>query len=136
MKISTGLFLSALPTTGALLSIKTLKNKFGTTATIGALTFAIATDSAIAGDVGQGQKIFNANCAVCHPGGRNLIVPEKSLEKEALEQYRSGGRSEESVMKQVRNGRNSMPAFGGRLDDESIADVAAYVIKSSEEGWN
>jgi cytochrome c6 len=105
--------------------------------TIGALSLGIATpDSAVAGNVDQGQKVFNANCAVCHPGGRNLIVPEKSLEKEALEQYKSGGRSEESVMRQVRNGRSSMPAFGGRLDDESIADVAAYVIKSSEEGWN
>lgn len=96
----------------------------------------IAADSADAGDVGKGERIFNANCAACHPGGQNVIMPEKSLEKEALEQYLSGGRKEESVVRQVTNGKNAMPAFGGRLDDESIGDVAAYVIRSSEEGWN
>jgi cytochrome c6 len=62
-------------------------------------------------------------------------MPEKTLEKEALDQYLSGGRSEKSIMAQVTNGKNAMPAFGGRLDDGDIANVAAYVIKSSDEGW-
>lgn len=62
-------------------------------------------------------------------------MPEKTLEKEALDQYLSGGRSEKSVITQVTNGKNAMPAFGGRLSDEDIANVAAFVIKSSEEGW-
>ena len=62
-------------------------------------------------------------------------MPEKTLEKEALDQYLSGGRSEKSVVTQVTNGKNAMPAFGGRLSDEDIANVAAFVIKSSEEGW-
>ena len=30
-------------------------------------------------------------------------------------------------MYQVTNGKNAMPAFGGRLDDDEITDVAAYV---------
>ena len=62
-------------------------------------------------------------------------MPEKTLEKEALEQYLAGGRNEASVIKQVTNGKNAMPAFGGRLSDEDIANVAAYVIKSSSDGW-
>jgi len=28
-----------------------------------------------------------------------------------------------------------MPAFGGRLDEQQIKDVAAFVINSSENGW-
>jgi cytochrome c6 len=63
-------------------------------------------------------------------------MPEKTLEKEALEAYLSGGRSEKSIISQVTNGKNAMPAFGGRLSDEEIADVAAYVIKTSDAGWD
>lgn len=29
-----------------------------------------------------------------------------------------------------------MPAFGGRLSDDDIKDVAAYVISQSEAGWD
>ena len=36
---------------------------------------------------------------------------------------------------QVTNGKNAMPAFGGRLSDDDIANVAAYVIKTSSAGW-
>ena len=62
-------------------------------------------------------------------------MPEKTLEKEALEQYLAGGRNEKSIVYQVTNGKNAMPAFGGRLDDDAIGDVAAYVIATSEAGW-
>jgi cytochrome c6 len=62
-------------------------------------------------------------------------MPEKTLEKEALDQYLTGGRSENSVMTQVTNGKNAMPAFGGRLSEEDIANVASYVISSAEAGW-
>ncbi|KAL3937646.1 MAG: hypothetical protein SGBAC_007298 [Bacillariaceae sp.] len=146
MKIyNTFLFLTmALPTTGALSMIETVHNKLGTVATIGALSLGIvatstSTEAAVAADVDQGQKIFNANCAACHRGGQNMIAPEKTLEKAALEQFLSSNKersTEESVKWQISHGRSSMPSFGGRLDDESIANVAAYVIKSSEEGWN
>jgi cytochrome c6 len=95
----------------------------------------IATQPAFAGNVGAGEQVFNANCAACHAGGQNVIMPEKTLEKEALDQYLAGGRSEKSIITQVTGGKNAMPAFGGRLSDEDIADVAAYVIKSSDEGW-
>lgn len=63
-------------------------------------------------------------------------MPEKTLEKEALDSYLAGGRSEKSVITQVTNGKNAMPAFGGRLSDEDIENVAAYVIKTSETGWD
>jgi hypothetical protein len=36
----------------------------------------------------------------------------------------------------VTNGKNAMPAFGGRLSDDDIKDVAAYVISQSEAGWD
>ena len=63
-------------------------------------------------------------------------MPEKTLEKEALDQYLAGGRNAKAVVNQVTNGKNAMPAFGGRLSDDDIANVAAYVIASSEAGWD
>ena len=63
-------------------------------------------------------------------------MPDKTLEKEALDQYLTGGRNEKAVQYQVNNGKNAMPAFGGRLSEEDIENVAAYVISTSEAGWD
>jgi mono/diheme cytochrome c family protein len=41
------------------------------------------------------------------------------------------------MFSQVTNGKNAMPAFGGRLSDDEIADVAAYVFKTADSGgWD
>ena len=127
-----------------------------------------------AGDAAAGEVIFSGNCAACHAGGRNIIQPEKTLEKvvrlgplglalctpdgtcpsaplrmqsrqemavwsppsQAIETYLDGGFNEASVVRQVTNGKNAMPAFGGRLSDSDIANVATYVISASSEGWD
>ena len=36
-----------------------------------------------------------------------------------------------AITYQVTNGKNGMPAFGGRLSDEDIRTVSSYVIKES-----
>merc|ERR1719378_1030248 len=76
---------------------------------------ALARKSATA-EIDNGAAVFAGNCAACHAGGNNVIQNEKTLRKEALEQYLDGGLKEESIIKQVTNGKNAMPAFGGRLD--------------------
>lgn len=91
---------------------------------------------AFAADLAAGEQIFSANCAACHAGGQNVIMPDKTLEKEALDQYLAGGRSAGSIVTQVTNGKNAMPAFGGRLSDDDIKDVAAYVMAASDAGWD
>jgi len=66
-----------------------------------------------------------------------LSRQKKTLKKEALDEYLTGGRKESSVVYQVTNGKNSMPAFGGRLSDEEIANVAAYVIdQANGDKWD
>jgi len=64
---------------------------------------------AFAADIDAGAAVFSANCAACHAGGNNVIYPEKTLRKEALETYLSGGFKESSVVTQVTNGKNAMP---------------------------
>lgn len=88
---------------------------------------------AYAGDAASGAKVFSANCAACHMGGNNVVMANKTLKKDALEKY--GMTSLEAITSQVKNGKNAMPAFGGRLSDQQIEDVATYVLEQSEKGW-
>jgi len=129
-------FLAFLVVPASAFSIKT--SDVAKAACAGAFAFSVCVSPALAGNPDQveaGEKIFNANCAACHAGGQNVIMPEKTLEKEALEMFLAGGRSEASVRTQVTNGKNAMPAFGGRLSDQDIENVAAYVIQTSGDGW-
>ncbi|NMG08557.1 cytochrome c6 PetJ [Brasilonema sp. UFV-L1] len=88
---------------------------------------------ALAGDAAKGAKIFSANCAQCHAGGKNLVNAAKTLKKEALEKY--GMYSEEAIIAQVTKGKGAMPAFKGRLKPEQIEDVTAYVLGKADKGW-
>ncbi|MEM6611066.1 MAG: c-type cytochrome [Cyanobacteria bacterium P01_C01_bin.72] len=94
--------------------------------------FTLATP-ALAGDAASGAKVFSANCAACHAGGRNVIRGEKTLQKSALEKYEMN--SLDAITYQVNNGKNAMPAFKGRLTDAQIDDVATYVLSQAEKGW-
>jgi cytochrome c6 len=87
-----------------------------------------------AADVENGERIFTANCAACHAGGNNVIMPEKTLKKDALE--KNGMNSINAITYQVTNGKNAMPAFGGRLADTDIEDAANYVLAQSQKGWD
>ena len=77
----------------------------------------------------SGKKIFQANCSVCHIGGTNIIIPEKNLKKNALEA--NGMNNLNSIIYQIINGKNGMPAFGGRLQEDEIEILASYVLKQS-----
>jgi len=89
--------------------------------------------SVYAADLAAGEQVFSANCAACHSGGNNAIMPEKTLKKDALEE--NSMNSVAAITTQVTNGKNAMPAFGGRLADEDIENVANYVLSQSEKGW-
>ncbi len=90
---------------------------------IAIFTFAFS-NPALAGDAVSGAKVFSANCASCHAGGKNLVQAAKNLKKlEALEKY--GLYSAEAIIAQVTNGKNAMPAFGKRLKADQIENVAS-----------
>ena len=73
-------------------------------------TVLFAATPAFAGHAGAGEKIFNANCAACHAGG-HTVVPDHTLEKSAIAKFLAGGFEDKSVVTQVTNGKNAMPAF-------------------------
>ena len=87
-------------------------------------------------DASMGEKIFILNCAACHAGGQNSVVFDHTLEKVAIEKYMTGGFNEKTVVYQVAHGKNGIPASGICLADEYIANVAAYVLQTAEDGWH
>jgi len=91
------------------------------------------SQQAFSADLEAGEQIFSANCSACHAGGNNAIMPEKTLKKDVLAD--NGMNTIEAITNQVTNGKNAMPAFGGRLADEDITNVANYVLDQSEKGW-
>lgn len=100
---------------------------------IAIFTFAF-NRPALAADAAKGAKIFSANCASCHAGGKNLVQAQKTLKKDALDKY--GMNSPEAIVAQVTNGKNAMPAFKGRLKPDQIDDVAAYVLdEANNKEW-
>lgn len=101
---------------------------------LGIVIFTFAFNRpALAADAEKGAKIFSANCASCHAGGKNLVQANKSLKKEDLDKY--GMNSAEAIIAQVTNGKNAMPSFKARLKPEQIEDVAAYVLGQADKGW-
>jgi cytochrome c6 len=104
-----------------------------------ALCFALLFGSApaFAADIAHGAQVFSANCVACHMGGGNVVNGERTLKAEALEAYLTNFSAghEAAIAYQVTNGKNAMPAFGGKLSDADIADVAAYVDDMAGKGW-
>merc|ERR1712061_487375 len=100
---------------------------------LGLLVAVAGGRPAVAADLENGESVFQANCASCHAGGNNSVVPEKKIKKEALEQYLTGGYNVNAIITQVTNGKNSMPAFGERLGPDDIEDVASYVYNQADK---
>ncbi|MEO1428157.1 MAG: c-type cytochrome [Cyanobacteria bacterium J06633_8] len=97
---------------------------------VAAAIFGFAFNSPALAD---GTQLFTANCAACHSGGKNLVNPQKTLQKETLEKYDMY--SKEAITTQVNNGKAAMPAFKGRLSDAQISEVADYVLSQADAGW-
>ena len=110
-----------------------MKNFSGWLLFLGVIFLFYTNQVVLAADLSAGEQVFSANCTACHAGGNNAIMPEKTLKKDALEE--NGMNSVTAITTQVKNGKNAMPAFGGRLTDEEVDNVANYVLNQSEQGW-
>lgn len=112
---------------------KKVKKILGLFLLLGAVFLFNNVNTILAADLAAGEQVFSANCTACHAGGNNAIMPEKTLKKDVLEE--NSMNSVAAITTQVKNGKNAMPAFGGRLTDEDIDNVANYVLSQSEQGW-
>ena len=73
-----------------------------------------------------GKKLFIENCNVCHLNKENKIIPEKTLKKNILET--NGLNNFDSIVYQIVNGKNGMPAFGSKLNSNEINKIVEYLL--------
>lgn len=92
-----------------------------------ATTEAPGTEAtAPSGDAANGAMVFeSAGCGGCHTlaaaSSTGTVGPNLDELKPSFE----------TVVAQVTNGGGRMPAFAGRLSEQEINDVAAYVVEST-----
>ena len=81
-----------------------------------------------------GRRIFERRCASCHNanGDGNTITASRFPYANLIDGRWRGDGSPASIEKQVREGRDPMPKFEGKLTDEEIRQVVAYVTALSQ----
>jgi len=77
------------------------------------------------------KELFQTHCLSCHQNNGNNIIPEKNLKKDTLESNGMGSIS--AISYQILNGKNGMPAFGDRLQENEIELIAFYVLEQAEK---
>ena len=104
---------------------------------IGLIGAMPATASLAKPDSGNGSQIFSTNCAACHMGGGNVIRASRTLSQADLQAHLDSYSQDhlEAIEHQIEAGKNAMPPYQGKLSDDDIADVAAYVEEQAERGW-
>ncbi len=87
-------------------------------------------------EVEAGRRIYLAKCASCHNknGDGNTITAGRFPYANLVDgKWRSDG-SPAAIERQVRKGHDPMPRFEGKLTNEEIRDVVAYVADLSHAG--
>lgn len=82
---------------------------------------------------GNTEKLFQFNCAGCHPNGSNIIRRGKNLQLKALKRNKLD--SVDAIASFVTQGKNNMPSYKERLSQPQILEVSHYVLAQAEKGW-
>jgi mono/diheme cytochrome c family protein len=84
-------------------------------------------------ELAAGRRIFERKCASCHNtnGDGQTITASKFPYANLIDgRWRSDG-SAEAIERQIRQGRDPMPKFEGKLTDEEIRQTVSYVLELS-----
>ena len=80
-------------------------------------------------DLAAGQRIFERKCASCHNtngDGKTVTAGRFPYANLVDGVWRSDG-SDAAIERQIRQGRDPMPKFEGKLTDEEIRQTVTYV---------
>jgi mono/diheme cytochrome c family protein len=92
----------------------------GVLVVLGAALFATMASAQDAAKIEAGENVFNTNCAVCH--GDQLVSTGQTFDLRRLKDS-DRARFDNSV----RNGKNQMPPWKGKLSDEEIDQLWHYI---------
>ena len=110
--------MSRLNVTAAMLAIVTLVMVAGCTSS-GPETAVRATE--------EGERLFMQYCVGCHPGGRNIKFPQKSLGRMVLKA--NGISTVDDIVAKMRKPDEGMPRFDRqRVPDAAARAIAGYIL--------
>ena len=76
-----------------------------------------------------GETLFKQHCAACHPGGTNIINPQKTLQKKVREA--NNVKTADDIINLMRNPGPGMTKFDkNTVPDKSAKEIAEYVLKT------
>lgn len=77
----------------------------------------------------DGRELFQQHCAVCHPGGGNIINPHKTLDGETL--TANGIVTAGDIVTTMRQPGPGMPRFDqSLLPERDAGNIAEYILKT------
>jgi cytochrome c6 len=77
----------------------------------------------------NGAALFQQHCALCHPGGSNIITPDKTLDRKTLE--KNGIATVEDIVALTRTPGPGMTPFGPELlSDKEAKQVAEHILST------
>ena len=113
---------------------KSLWHRTGLGGAAGALAVAALlawAGQSSAADVAAGKAIFKKRCAVCHGKTGAADGPMSKILKPPPPSFADAGhmakRSDEELLKIIKEGKKPMPAYSGKLTEEQIQNVLAYI---------
>lgn len=84
-----------------------------------------AAGGGAAGSAEKGKELFGQwSCGACH-----VLADAGAAGQGGPSLDGDPNLSAALVVDRITNGQNGMPAFGGQLSEEDIADIAAYVVR-------
>ena len=90
----------------------------------------------VAADATKGVTLFQANCAGCHAGGQNFVSEKKTLQKQALEQYRKTLDPVELQAFVQKGFPHKFLPFSKEWSDADYENVISYVLDQAlGEKW-
>ncbi|MGE5173140.1 MAG: c-type cytochrome [Betaproteobacteria bacterium] len=77
----------------------------------------------------SGEKLFMANCKVCHPDGGNIVNPKKTLHK--ADRDANNVKTAADIVHIMRNPGPGMTKFDEKtIPDKEAHEIASYILKT------
>lgn len=75
----------------------------------------------------KGAKLFQENCAACHPDGGNIIKPAFTLHKKDMDAH--GVKTANDIIGKMRNPGPGMTRFDTKtISDKDAQEIAQYIL--------
>lgn len=79
--------------------------------------------------VSDGEVLFKQYCQACHPGGKNVMNPAKTLYAQDLKKNKI--ETPEAIVKMIRKAPPGMTAFDEKVISDKDADaIALYILQT------